>query len=186
MPREHAAWPADVDAVVDVADLVGPDAPPLTALFARTVAPESAEVRRRMLRHLGFIDGRPFDHAALAALDDLVPTPTDLWLLVSSAPTVSVADPAIRALAISDASQAAALDAALGRAAQRLLGERGVAATERELARVLAELDDARRVADDLAATLARERIEAASVIDDLARRAAALELADRHDDTPA
>ncbi len=179
-PAEHAAWPADVDAVVELDELTlddGSSRVALTALFARTVAPEAADVRRRMLVHLGLIDGRTFDDASLEALDDLVPTPTDLWLLVSSAPTVATSESAIAALA-NDADVAARIDAAFDRVAERLRTHPGVSASERhEIERLRARLQAADRQVAELSDALTRERVEMGAVIDELAHQAAGREL---------
>lgn len=98
LPLEHAAWPADVDAVIDLADL-GSLAAQLPALFARTVEPVAADVRSRMLHHLSVLPV----HTALTdeLLDELLPAParpTDLWLVVRSADDLATGDPSHRFL----------------------------------------------------------------------------------------
>lgn len=190
LPLAHAAWPADIDAVVEHHEVVGEGLAPLTSLFARTVAPEAAEVRRRMLVHLGVVDGNPFDAAALDALDALAPTPTDLWLAVSSAPSVAVDDPAIAALAApastsigDDDDPCAALDAAFDGVATRLGHHELVAAArDREIARLRDERDDLRRAVAELESSVARERAETGALVDDLARRLADADLRRPHD----
>ena len=177
-PLEHVSWPTDVDAIVEADALFGDGVPPLTNLFARTVDPETADVRRRMLVHLGLIDGEPFDDAALAAVDEMVPTPTDLWLIVSSAPFVTVDDRTIRNLARPDADEAATIDAAFDALADRLRPQHAIAAgVDRTLARISAERDELLVRVDELARDLARHRAEAAATIDDLSNRAAERDL---------
>lgn len=93
-------WPADD--VVDIADdrLWRDGEPPLTALFGRTIDPASADVRSRMLHFLGLLgdhDGT-FDDRRLDDLLQLSISPTDLWLAVGRAATVTVSDRAVEAL----------------------------------------------------------------------------------------
>ncbi len=109
LPREHAAWPADVDATIDLADL-GSLAARLPALFARTVEPAAADVRSRMLHHLGVL---PVDTTLTdELLDELLPAParpTDLWLVVRSADDLATGDPSHRSLR-DDGADVAGLD----------------------------------------------------------------------------
>jgi hypothetical protein len=97
LPRDHAAWPSDVDAQIDLADIDGaPD--DLVALFGRTIEPTAAEVRERMLRFL-----LPLDHDTLTddLLAELLPAParpTDVWLVVRGAATVATSEPALELL----------------------------------------------------------------------------------------
>ena len=94
LPRTHAAWPADADATIEL-DGLGDDAGHLVALFGRTVEPDAADVRSRMLHHLRVlpVDG-PLDDDLLAALLPAPARPTDLWLVVVSASEVATREPA--------------------------------------------------------------------------------------------
>jgi hypothetical protein len=166
LPVEHAG-PAD--AALDLAALQGHGMPPLTALLARTIDPEAADVRRRMLGHLGLLPIVELDDTALADAGRLPLRPTDLWLLASSAERVSAGDPSVAALAHVDDDAVARLDAAFDAVADRLREAAAVdeattdhsarlAARVRELGAALAE---ARREAD-------RERVEALQLIEEL------------------
>ena len=90
LPLEHAAWPAEIDHQLDVSDLWAEGQPPLATLFARTVHPEAADVRRRMLRHLGVIPQGEFtlDDEFLAGLPQGAPRPLDLWLIAGAASSI--------------------------------------------------------------------------------------------------
>lgn len=99
LPRHLAAWPADVDAIIELSDL-GDRAPWLIALFGRTVDPAAADVRRRMLEHLDVLPAGD-DPLTDGQLDALLPPParpTDLWLVVCSASSVATSEPAHDAL----------------------------------------------------------------------------------------
>lgn len=94
--RAHAAWPSDVDAVLDL-DTIPRESGALTALFARTLDPDAVDVRRRMLRHLGILPAPVVDDAWL---DEHLPTPrrpTDVWIAVHDAASVDLADAAVLA-----------------------------------------------------------------------------------------
>lgn len=113
LPREHAAWPSDVDATIELGGL-GDDAGHLVALFARTVDPLAADVRGRMLDHLGVL---PVDTTLTdELLAELLPAParpTDLWLVVRAASDLATGEPAhrmLRADADRDGDRAEALD----------------------------------------------------------------------------
>lgn len=113
-PLAHAAWPAAIDARPDVTGLWG--ATPLTALLGRTIDPAAAEVRARMLAHLGLIPEAAvaLDATRLASLTELHLRPTDLWLVARAAGTVATGDAAVDALVAEPGSpDVAALDAAL-------------------------------------------------------------------------
>ncbi len=99
-PLAHASWPAAIDARVDAGGLWSASTP-LTALFARTVQPAAAEVRARMLAHLGMIPAEPapLDAARLADLAGLCVRATDLWLLTRAATVVETGVAEIDALA---------------------------------------------------------------------------------------
>lgn len=110
LPAEHGAWPSDVDATVDLTPVTGPEGPRLLSVFARTVDPTAADVRRRMLTHLGVL---PIDLLDDAELRRRLPTPqrpTDVWLLVNAADRTDLSDPHVGALR-GDAQESAAIDA---------------------------------------------------------------------------
>ena len=118
LPREHAAWPSDVDATIELGGL-GDDAGHLVTLFARTVDPVAADVRGRMLHHLGVlpVDTALTDHL-LAELLPAPARPTDLWLVIRSAADLATGEPAHRLLrADADADTDADTDADRDRAA---------------------------------------------------------------------
>lgn len=161
-PIAHASWPADIDATVDAAQLWGPDLPPLTTLFARTVEPAAASVRRRMLRHLGVLPDRPFDldTELFDRLDDFPVRPTDLWLVATEARSVTHPDPSVRALATAPGSPAhGRLDQAFDRIADEL---RSFGDGEATIARLKTQVD---MIADELQSVreqLARSERESA------------------------
>lgn len=164
-PIANAAWPTTVDAVVDGTQLWSPDLPPLTALYGRTIEPAAAEVRRRMLWHLGLLSETVFDRSALDALAALPLRPTDIWLMVTSAERVELDDPALVALAATPGGPEQAtlddcLDAIAGALTERATAEHERAAGTAEAAR--------RRVVE-LADDLARSEREAAARLDELA-----------------
>ena len=98
-PLAHAGWPGTIDARVDADALWAGRA--LTALAGRTIDPTAADVRARMLRHLGVIPTEPvpLDAARLAALESAHLRPTDLWLVATAASDVATGDPSVDALA---------------------------------------------------------------------------------------
>lgn len=152
-PHATAAWPTDIDLELEAADLWRADQPALTALFGRTVAPAAAEVRERMLIHLGVIplEPAPLDDERLSELSALRLRPTDLWLVVRNACELRLADPAVRGFSESVGSQACQLlDIEFDRLAgliERSRAEVG-AETSRPLERLVSERDDlSRRVA---------------------------------------
>jgi hypothetical protein len=109
LPVEHGAWPSDVDATIDLTPVTGPEGPRLLSVFARTVDPTAADVRRRMLTHLGVL---PVDLLDDAELQRRLPTPqrpTDVWLLVNAADRTDLSDPRVGALR-GDARESAAID----------------------------------------------------------------------------
>lgn len=166
-PVTHASWPSSIDVLVTGDDLFGDDAPPLTALFARTVEPDAAAVRRRMLVHLGIVTEGVFDDAALAALDAMTPTATDLWLLVGAADEVTASDRSVAGLAETSADAVAALDQMFDGVAERLRANDAVAdSAERALDRTAAERDALRDEVASLRLELERQRAEFADAID--------------------
>lgn len=165
---DHAAWPRDVAAVIDVGALYGEGVPPLTTLFGRTVEPAAAEVRRRMLIHLGIIPDTEYqlDDSTLAPLGAPSLTATDMWLLARSATRIAIDDPAIVALvsATSGPSQIT-LDHLFDRIAADVSPDIDAPAT---IAALTAECDDLRHDLDELQARLVYEQRQAADLGDDL------------------
>ena len=171
-PLAHAAWPTAIDALVD-ADSLWSSTLPLTALFARTVEPTAAEVRARMLTHLGLVpaDPSPLDAARLAELRALTITPTDLWVAARSASTVATGDVTIDALATSSGTPGVAvLDAALDAVAASItvVGGLGVQVVQQER-------DALRSRVAELEATAVRDAREWADRFDELAHQRAVL-----------
>jgi hypothetical protein len=171
-PLAHAAWPTAIDAVVDVAALWSSTLP-VTALFARTVEPAAAEVRARMLLHLGVVaaEPAPLDHARLAMLEELTLTPTDLWLIARAAAGVHTGVADIDALAIPvSAAGVAELDGAFDAVASAVTvaGERTVQSLQQELSALRS------RVAE-LEAAAARDSRESADRFDALEHERAVL-----------
>jgi hypothetical protein len=152
-PLAHASWPSSVDAVLDVGALWDASAPPLTALFARTVEPAAAEVRRRMLRHLGVIPEGAFelDDERWARLTTGHARPTDLWLVATEAAAVTIADPAVTGLATGTGDPAqAALDGVFDQLVAALphhLAEPSAARRQARLADLMTELGEVRAAA---------------------------------------
>jgi hypothetical protein len=110
LPVEHGAWPSDVDATVDLSPVTGPDGPHLLSVFARTVDPTAADVRRRMLTHLGVLPVDLLDDDELQRRLPVPQRPTDVWLLVHAADRTDLSEPHIAAFH-GDAREAAAIDA---------------------------------------------------------------------------
>jgi hypothetical protein len=168
-PIAHAAWPVDIDAELDATLIWGDDLPPLTTLFGRTVEPAAAEVRRRMLHHLGMLPVEIFDQPALDALAVLPLRPTDVWLITCAAEHVELDDPEIAAFAPAAGAEAGAeLDAAF----DRLAGAVPAASpgrAEHELARARAAEAMWHDRAADLRSELDRAGVEAAARLDRLA-----------------
>ena len=133
-PVAHADWPAGVDATIDVGPVVGVEAPRLAALLGRTIDPGAADVRRRMLTHLGVLPVERLDDAALASLLPEPQRPTDVWLVIAGAGDTSGLDPAVRALG-GDPDEMAAVDAWFESAVDGLVIDTGPA-IERLTARV--------------------------------------------------
>ncbi|MEJ7800571.1 MAG: hypothetical protein WKF60_08635 [Ilumatobacter sp.] len=163
MPTVNAAWPADVDIVIETATIWQDDLPPLTILFGRTVHPDAAAVRRRMLHHLGLMPEQPFVLDG-PLFDELVVRrvrPTDLWLVAETATSIDVEIPAVRALARSEDTDR--LDRAFDEAVRGLETHR-----EETVARLRAERDEARSIAAERAADAARTCTELADRLDAL------------------
>jgi hypothetical protein len=110
LPAEHGAWPGDVDATIELSPVTGAEGPHLLAVFARTVDPTAADVRRRMLAHLGVL---PIDHLDDDELHRRLPAPrrpTDVWLLARAAEVIDLSDRQLGSLR-GDDEEAAAIDA---------------------------------------------------------------------------
>lgn len=162
--RATAAWPADIDVEIDPAGLWNDDLPPLSALFGRTVDPTAADVRRRMLEHLG-IGGSP---VADEMLDHEVPwRPTDLWLLVRHDGVAEGASPDLVALADGPA-MASALDAAFDEVATEIRGRLTDDRAAAEAVRLRARVTELERQLADARSDADRRAAEAARVIDEL------------------
>lgn len=119
-PLAHAAWPTGIDARIDPSALWSSETSHLTPLFGRTIEPIAAEVRTRMLRHIGVVPTTPYvlDEAMLEALLEPSIRPTDLWIIVREATDVAVGDIAIKSFAASSGSpEQTELDGVLDRAA---------------------------------------------------------------------
>jgi hypothetical protein len=110
LPVEHGAWPGDVDATVDLTPVTRPGGPHLLSVFARTVDPTAADVRRRMLVHLGVLPVELLDDAELQRRLPTPQRPTDVWLLVNAADRTDLTDPHLGSLR-GDLREAAAIDA---------------------------------------------------------------------------
>lgn len=164
----NASWPGSVDALVDASALWNAALPPLTTLFGRTIEPVAAEVRQRMLVHIGVIPGEPFelDDQRLAALSELPLRPTDLWLIARAAGGVSVTDPAIRAFGATVGTvEQGELDTAFDAVAAGLSDHPAVEITPARLIAVERSLSD--RIAALASESLRNER-EAVALIDQL------------------
>lgn len=163
LPLEHAAWPAEIDHRLDVSGLWADGQPPLATLFARTVHPDAADVRRRMLRHLGVIPRGEFtlDDEFLAGLPDGAPRPLDLWLIAGAASSISAG--AADGFAPHDVDDAVRLDAVF---------DALVASVDDDpaptIARLTTERDAARRDAEEAADSLVRVQAEIADRVDAL------------------
>jgi hypothetical protein len=167
-PIANASWPADIDTSIDPDLLWGPDLPPLTALFGRTVDPTAASVRRRMLRHLGVIPDGPFDLDAdlFDRLDALPIRPTDLWLIAGEARSVIHPDPALCAfVAPSDGTEHAQLDQAFDRAVDGLVD---TGHNDHVIARLSAQVDALGNELETVRSELLRTQRESTDRLDEL------------------
>ena len=171
-PLANAAWPADIDAQIDPELIWSTGVPPLTTLFGRTVEPAAAEVRRRMLAHLGLLPS-VVDEQTVEELSSLPMRPTDLWLIVAAAERVEIDDPAIRSFGTTagDPDQTE-LDAAFDAIAGPLVD---LEPTGSALQESVAAEQVWRRRAAELADELARSEAEAARRLDELAGQASVL-----------
>lgn len=172
LPLAHAAWPAAIDAQLDAAALWSSSVP-LTALITRTIEPAAAEVRARMLAHLGLIpaDPAPLGADRLAELAALSITPTDLWLVARAATAVDTGVAELDAVVTPVSSPGiAVLDAGIDAllAGTELPG----AAT---VGRLQGELTALRARVTELEAEARRTAVETAGLIDDLVHERAVL-----------
>ena len=169
-----AAWPHDVDAVVDPTLLWGVDLPPMTSAFGRTVDPSAGAVRARMLEHLGILPIERVDDSLLDAWGRSGSIrPTDLWLVLNAADDIDLSDPALTALA--ENQPAADVDGAFDRVVESVADVLpGDALTER-LRRAISERDGARADLADAIDRARRAEHEAASRLDELQAELAVL-----------
>jgi hypothetical protein len=177
-PVAHAAWPTGIDATIDASAIWSSATPHLTPLFGRTIEPAAAEVRTRMLRHIGIVPTAPFtlDESMIASLLDTSIRPTDLWIVVQQADEVTLADDAIKSLAAAPGSpEQTDLDQAFDRIAADVANQLG----EAVIARTIEELKaDRRAIEADLAEIqeeLERSKRESANQLFDLAAENIAL-----------
>ncbi len=165
LPRAHAAWPADIDAMIELDDL-GDRAGHLVALFGRTVEPVAADVRSRMLHHLEVL---PLGDTVLTddLLDDLLPSParpTDVWLVVRSASNLATSEPAHQLLrADADGGDTGALDHWFDDVVAGLPTD-----TTATVSRLRTEVDELRARLDAALDELTRSEREALERVEDL------------------
>ena len=164
LPRELAAWPADVDATVELGDL-GDRAGHLVTLFGRTIDPDAADVRSRMLRHLGVLPvDAPLTDDLLGELLPAPARPTDLWLVVRSAPDLATGDASHRLLGNeADGSDAAPIDQWFDTTVAALPGD-----TTPTITRLLADVGELRSRLDAAQNDLVRSEREALDRIEHL------------------
>mgnify|MGYP002632480941 CR=1 FL=1 len=201
LPLATAAWPDSIDIMLESADLWSDDRPPLTALFGRTVAPEAAEVRARMLEHLGVlpVEPAPLDADRLAVLRSFALRPTDLWLVAQHATEVNVDEPAVSAFAESPGSHACEVlatafdtlaeavrsshperERSSAQQISRLIAERG------DLHRQVTQLDlDRQRLTSEANDAIAQLRAELRVMSDRLERAELESALASRDENAP-
>jgi hypothetical protein len=171
-PLAHAAWPTAIDALVDVGTLWS-STTCLTAQFARTVEPAAAEVRGRMLTHLGLIpdEAAPLDAMRLAGLRALSITPTDLWLVARAATAVTTGVAEIDAITTpAGAPEVAELDLTFDALAAGI-----TAGSDRTAQGLQQQLDALRTHVAELEASALRDAREAADRFDELAHERAVL-----------
>jgi len=162
--RATAAWPADIDLEIDAAILWNDELPPLTALFGRTVDATAADVRARMLEHLG-LGGRPLDDAVL---DDAIPwRPTDLWLLARRDGVAAGASRELAAFA-DDGRSSAPLDAAFDAIAASVRAGLPPDRSDAEVSRLRARVAELEAACAELADDADRREAEAVGLIDEL------------------
>jgi len=160
-PLDHGAWPGSIDLTIDLAD-----APhPLATLFARTIDPAAAAVRRRMLAHLSVLPGAgPISDDAVAGLLPAPAQPTDVWLVVEAAGALADDDSIYAPLIDADDDLVAELDQWFDTCASELPAER----RDAEIARLLAQVADLTRRLAEADSDARRSERDAAEHIDDL------------------
>jgi hypothetical protein len=164
----NSSWPGSVDALVDPSAMWNAALPPLTTLVCRTIEPVAAEVRHRMLVHIGVIPEEPFelDDRRLAALSELPLRPTDLWLIARAASTITATDPAIRAFGVNVGSdEHGELDTAFDAVAADLSDHPALEITPARL--IASERALTARIAELASESIRNER-EAVALIDQL------------------
>jgi hypothetical protein len=165
--RSTAAWPADVDAIIDLADHLAADQH-LSAMFGRTVDAHAAEIRARMLAHLA-IEGPLTDDV----LDATTPwRPTDVWIIAREHGVDAGADPALVALADGGEDRQPALDAMFDQITSQLAEGAGANRHEttesHQVARLLATTSDLEDRLERQADEARRDAADAAARIDEL------------------
>ena len=166
-PLAHAGWPGSIDARVDADALWAGGA--LTALAGRTFDPTAADVRARMLRHLGVIPTEPvpLDAARLAELESAHLRPTDLWLVAAAASVVATGDPSVDALATPPTDAAVGrLDALLD---ELVAGLADAVPTSATIAALTDEVAALRARVAELEADARRSLVDTTARIDELA-----------------
>jgi hypothetical protein len=163
--RATAAWPADIDVEIDSNLLWGDGLPPLTALFGRTVDPTAADVRGRMLEHLG-LGGRPLDDDVLDA--DIPWRPTDLRLLARRDGDAAGSSFELAAMA-SDGEEAARLDTAFDDAVATIRERLPADRLDDQIARLRARVVDLENLLRATVDAADRERSEVIARLDQLA-----------------
>lgn len=162
--RATAAWPADIDVEIDPDSLWGNGLPPLTALFGRTVDPTAADVRGRMLEHLG-LGGRPLDDDVLDG--DIPWRPTDLWLLARRDGVAPGASPELASFDADDGTVEmldTAFDVLTAAIRAQVPAERAV----NEIARLRARVSELEAEVGDAGSDADRREADAVRMIDDL------------------
>lgn len=172
-----AAWPEQVDVVLDAGLLWTPETPTLTPLFGRTVDDTAAEVRERMLRHLGVLPDGSFDldEELLAPLERQNVSPTDVWIVARAASAVATGDPAIDGFAQSTLQDPQPVSEKLDAAFDAVTAGVPADVADRAVDRLRAERDAARRDAASADDELRRVRAEVADRLDHLGAENAAL-----------
>lgn len=180
LPRIHAAWPAEIDACVDLADFIANDRIPLPMLFSRTLEPSAVEVRTRMLAHLGVLPERDtvIDDEWLARSHRWFLRPTDLWIIVTRAEAIETSDPLLTALAVPpDDPRVPAVDAAIDLLVEQITHASTLPTQyATRFASLRADRDQLRAHLHTMHADMVRAEVEAADMIEFLRRQLAMLE----------
>lgn len=166
-PEALAAWPAAIDVSVDASPLWKPGVPPLTCLFVRTVSPKAADVRRRMLHHLGILPLDVASEVGLAELGEL--RPLDLWLVISEARSVELTDPGLLGFRLPHDDAAAALDEMFDDLAAEIHSNGVVeASASAHISRLTDHIHDLEVLLSTLTDDALRDRVEHLDRIDEL------------------